>query len=118
MGTNAADADTPPASLDDVDVRPFFGDRVTNGGVVALALSKFGASVYTYVQAEVVTVIAGGYQLTSLQWGGAAQTRSGRRLEYGCRQRAALCVGYRGSRGQVRQPDGPGGPRNRPLGQL
>ena len=71
------DAAAVNADLDAVDVRPFFQDRLDNGGRITMALSKYGSSDHTYVQAETIAAISGGYALTNLTWAGAAQTRRG-----------------------------------------
>ena len=78
FGTNASDANTPQGELDDVDLQPFFNDRLDNGGQIMLAINKHGTGDYTYVQADTIAAHGStGWLLTALTWYGAAQMATG-----------------------------------------
>ena len=60
------DPSQPSADLDAVDTASLFGDILSNGGQVTLAIVKQGTSKIVYVQAETIAGKTGGYSLTNL----------------------------------------------------
>ena len=68
FGQNPSQPQTP---LGTVPTTRLFGDVLANGGQIKLALNKQGTTDYVYVQAETVTVKAGGWSLTNLSWVGS-----------------------------------------------
>ena len=68
FGADAIGIDT---DLTAVNLRPYFNDRLQNGGAVVLAIELRGSSNFTYVQAERVATHSGGWSLSQLTWYGS-----------------------------------------------